>query len=288
MSDKVCEKCGLKVDGRSKKYRETSLCEKCFNERFFVCDSCGEIMYKEDRCLSRIVPKSKKWCVDCVESCKLCGKKFKRTDLLLYKGKYLCKNCKDNRIKQCPNCGREFGQKRINSKYCEACRFQIIHKKNLRNIEFDQIRYLEFGFAHLLDSSTRKLMSRLNNTCEDDPFDILFVPYYEGQFPQLVIVHESSNLFDKKSLSKVIDSCTMTEFKKGTLFFDLIHNEYPIFAKIKWNKKLNIHFWKFPLHLRAQTYGDMDYRKEYCYGDLVYEGNNYGDTSDFYIIGVLK
>ncbi len=45
------------------------------------------------------------------------------------------------------------------------------------------------------------------------------------------------------------------------------------------------YYWKTPILIRAQTYADMDFRKEWYGDDLVYEGNNYGDTSDFYIIG---
>ena len=40
-----------------------------------------------------------------------------------------------------------------------------------------------------------------------------------------------------------------------------------------------------PGHIRAQTYADMDYRKEWYAGECYYEGNNYGDTSNFYMIG---
>lgn len=40
--------------------------------------------------------------------------------------------------------------------------------------------------------------------------------------------------------------------------------------------------------LDAHTIFDEDYRKEYHRDNLVYEGNNYGDTTAFYIIGFFE
>ena len=57
--------------------------------------------------------------------------------------------------------------------------------------------------------------------------------------------------------------------------------------KIHWDKDTWLNVWAIPLHVRAVTNGDKDFRKEYEWGELVYEGNQYGDTSDFYIIGTL-
>lgn len=43
--------------------------------------------------------------------------------------------------------------------------------------------------------------------------------------------------------------------------------------------------WNVPFRVRAQTVFDMDYRKEWNGDEIVYEGNNYSDTTAFYIIG---
>ena len=58
-------------------------------------------------------------------------------------------------------------------------------------------------------------------------------------------------------------------------------------AKTTWSDGRVFNLWDYPYNLRAVTNFDMDYRKEFVYGDLRYEGNNYGDTSDFYIVGSL-
>lgn len=41
------------------------------------------------------------------------------------------------------------------------------------------------------------------------------------------------------------------------------------------------------MRLYAQANYDMDYRKEWEYGSLMYLGNEYGDTSTFYFVGQL-
>jgi len=50
----------------------------------------------------------------------------------------------------------------------------------------------------------------------------------------------------------------------------------------------NLKLWETPYILEAQTDYDKDYRKEWKNGYLEYEGNEYGDTSEFYIIGCLE
>lgn len=75
---------------------------------------------------------------------------------------------------------------------------------------------------------------------------------------------------------------TATEFK--TSYKDLQDQELSdtiVTIKNGWKVKLLLK----PFAFNAQTFYDMDYRKEWNNGDLVYEGNNYGDTTKFYIVG---
>jgi len=58
-----------------------------------------------------------------------------------------------------------------------------------------------------------------------------------------------------------------------------------VLHRIDYDEKHVLEIWTKPGHIRAQTYADMDYRKEWYAGECYYEGNNYGDTSNFYMIG---
>ena len=79
----------------------------------------------------------------------------------------------------------------------------------------------------------------------------------------------------------------MTEFKrkKGFSFISEL-KQLDNDALLKIDKgKFELCIWKEPILIRAQTYEDMDFRKEWSGGYLVYDGNNFGDTSKFYMIG---
>lgn len=56
-------------------------------------------------------------------------------------------------------------------------------------------------------------------------------------------------------------------------------------CKLKSGKSMII--YDQPVILEGQTYDDMDFRKEWHFGYLEYEGNNYGDTSTFYFVGEI-
>lgn len=77
---------------------------------------------------------------------------------------------------------------------------------------------------------------------------------------------------------------TITEFKQNSRHI----LEMPsIKRKISLQSGKRASLFIRPIVLNAQTYDDMDYRKEWQNGELVYEGNNYGDTTLFYIVGVI-
>lgn len=57
--------------------------------------------------------------------------------------------------------------------------------------------------------------------------------------------------------------------------------------KIMLSNGKALKLWERPYILKATTNYDKDFRKEWQDGDLVYEGNNWGDTTNFYIVGCL-
>lgn len=85
----------------------------------------------------------------------------------------------------------------------------------------------------------------------------------------------------------VLSSYTATEFKQvGRIDKNFIKiGKRQRKCKLK-NGKLMV-IYDQPIMLFGQTYDDMDYRKEWHYGLLEYEGNNYGDTSTFYFVGEI-
>lgn len=85
----------------------------------------------------------------------------------------------------------------------------------------------------------------------------------------------------------VYASLTATEFKKTGRLNDkpLNNNLNDMLVLIKGGKKVRL--FDSPIKLCAQTYDDMNYGNECYFGDIVFEGNNYGDTSSFYFVGEI-
>lgn len=80
---------------------------------------------------------------------------------------------------------------------------------------------------------------------------------------------------------------TFTELKKQGLLFWRSKCACEVFSKITLSNGESLKLWKTPYLLHAVTNYDKDFRKEWVDGFLEYEGNEYGDTSTFYIIGCI-
>ena len=78
-----------------------------------------------------------------------------------------------------------------------------------------------------------------------------------------------------------------SEFKKRSRVYYGEFNNEPSETTIKLKNDKKIHLYDNPIELCGQTYDDMNYGNESYYGELEYEGNNYGDTSTFYFVGEL-
>lgn len=139
-----------------------------------------------------------------------------------------------------------------------------------------------YGFQ-LKKIKTTPLMSRLNYTCskESQYIDSLIINMGGAC---IVVIHGLP--YEYSSIADQGGSWTMTELKSSYINFKYMDEERGE-RKVHWDENTWLNVWAVPLHIRAVTDGDKDFRKEYEWGELVYEGNQYGDTSDFYVIGTL-
>ena len=150
---------------------------------------------------------------------------------------------------------------------------------NLASKSNERLSYYE-----LKGMTTTLLMSRLNHTCQNENFFIDYLLLNIGSV-DIVVIHSLPDKYG--SIVRKGGSWTMTFLKKyGYRALEKMDEDRAI-RKVHWNENLWLDLWAIPLHLRAVTDGDKNFRKEWVYGELVYEGNQYGDTSDFYIIGTL-
>ena len=141
-----------------------------------------------------------------------------------------------------------------------------------------------YGFR-LKKIKTTPLMSRLNHTANDESQNIDSLIICTGMV-SLVVIYDLP--YKYASIAEECGSWTMTELKRSSGFSFSCMNDDRCKRKMHWDNDTWLNVWAIPLQIRAVTNGDKDYRKEYMWGDLVYEGNQYGDTSNFYIIGTLE
>lgn len=158
-----------------------------------------------------------------------------------------------------------------------------------RSLNIEIISAYQLGKSKTVPIMTRLRMSPQIHISEQPhkliKTDVLLIEV--GAKSLVVISKLDKHIFPVHLLPSADGGATITCFKREDIAYTLTFNEYATIAKIKWSPDKTLNLWKNPYALYAQTEFDKDYRKEWIGGELVYEGNNYGDTSDFLIIGVL-
>lgn len=141
-------------------------------------------------------------------------------------------------------------------------------------------------FTRLKHISTRELMGRLRHSYGENPennalspIDVLFIDNITEEY---VVIHKlPSEFFDLPQYG-----CTMTRLKQKGVHF-LRNGKTCKEAKVMNIENIPFHIWERPYALRAQTISDMNFGDYWEGRQLVTEGNKYGDTSCFYIVGYL-
>lgn len=125
-----------------------------------------------------------------------------------------------------------------------------------------------------------------------EPIDVLYArlrgkEYYEHidlaivyQIPREVVAALWS-----KDTPKAGNEITFTEFKKNKVSFWQDVDDVRKACRLPLDQNSVLCLWNRPYILKAATEFDKDFRKEWRNGVMVYEGNNFGDTTNFYIIG---
>ncbi len=165
---------------------------------------------------------------------------------------------------------------------------------NIGNMQFEKV-WLSSQLK-TTDIMTR-LKHRFNNdiidkTCEN-AFDVLYLILFDIKLhfsETLVVVYIPTEIIRTLNINAdtLSERITFTCFKKKhkSYWYEICDKE--CCDKIKLSNGKILKLWKSPYILEAVTNYDKNYRKEWKDGWLEYEGNEYGDTSPFYIIGSLE
>lgn len=156
-----------------------------------------------------------------------------------------------------------------------------IHKSFAENIDFDSAQIKRISFRNFKQQRSIDLMSSLAHCAQRgwEPIDFLLI---SDDFYRSFII-----CYDVPSTSHGLPQygCTLTQLKRMGTSHLLDGRTCKIGSSVfvpRFNEKF--HIWKRPYLIRAQTHNDTNYGNYYEDGYL-HEGNQYGDTSSFFILG---
>ena len=162
----------------------------------------------------------------------------------------------------------------------------------IKSVSFSHITEKVISHRQLKHSKTIDLMTPLRHndccSCIEGSIDALVVQeYLGGDF--VYIVSKNNRNFEFKSPIGICGETRMTDLKKNYVFRGVVNSLKNCDSKstvlTAGNKML--HISEKPFILNAMTDYDTNYGNIYHGEDLIEEGNLYGDTSEFYIIGYI-
>lgn len=174
----------------------------------------------------------------------------------------------------------------MNEKYYDYIQQLDLGNARVRSVGLCQ----ELRTTQLMTSLRHRFNLSIDENCKD-PFDLLYIQigrrrriygvlmaiYIPG-----AIISENREFYDS-----IKDSITFTDMKKlGYRFFGRVVDRPS--KEITLSNGRDILLFEEPYKLEASTDYDKDFRTEWEGDHISYQGNYYGDTSTFYIIGRLK
>lgn len=285
-----CEGVFEQQDCKSDSYKN-NFCKTCYKATHFICAICNNELSNDEIITSSFIYDGKPICESCAEyeffTCEVCGTWISEEVCVKVENNYMCPNCAKEQTIVCKQCGKSSIKRSDEINICYDCETLELYFDYISSLDLCKLSSYTVSFYDFRRSKTRKIMSRLRHGYGDNPvdpssmpFDVLLLDTYIGK---LVVVWKMLNRF--KFLYE--HGCTLTKLKKdGTLMLHHFTNTVKKIATLSNGE--SFHIWERPYQLRAQTVCDMDYGDRWEGRDLIYEGNKYGDTSTFYIIGHIK
>lgn len=297
---KICHFCGATFSLDKGKhfygYKDyIDVCPQCMPHQTFTCSVCGSKRLNELLVDSRYVPASKKICQECVSRCSKCGEEIDKEQTHSAFGKTFCPSCWEKDRVECPYCGDEFIPETPEQTACPDCVEMEAYVARLEKMDFLNRSYKTIN-CYSLDYIDRcDLFTRLYEHCRElegykfressePPYHFLVMSMLGYN---VVVTYLPSEVVGKVKYSRNV---TMTEFrsKKG---------RFAVHSSISEWEESSKHFLEtsagrmkilnYPILLRVQTDYDKVYGKEWNGPYDYIEIGNYGDTTKFYMIGLL-
>lgn len=258
----ICSECGCVYElpdiPDKDKYSKSSLCPSCWNERCEVCAYCHNA--------------------------------YVDTAPIHAEGYSICPNCADAHTIVCEKCGILARKERYDRQLdglCYNCETLKLYHDYLDDRNFSSQRFVRISYDELKKANSTLLMSRLRHSYGETPADVNKSPYdvlcLRVYNTILIIIYVAP----KRLIEASCGCCTMTEFRAKRFWEWLDYFSERESREISISDKYSINAWIHPYRLCAMTVSDKHYYKIFEGGEIVEEGNEYGDTSSFLIIGTL-
>lgn len=298
---KICHFCNsaFDLDKGTSIYRyegTVHVCPDCKEVETFICSECGDRRLNSNLVDSKYVPADRKVCRSCVESCVICNTSIDTAHTTKAFGKRYCPDCWRKMSVECSCCGDDFVPENTSNQLCPDCIEMEAYISRYEQIHYLSLDYKNISYYYLEQIDRCDLFTNLYRHCSDaigryglaqntdDPFYFLVMDLYPYK---LVISYLSKSVIGKVRYS---ENVTMTQFRtrKGRMEVrDAIANWADKSTHFLDTTAGKMKMLNYPILLRVQTDFDKHYGKLWNGPDDYIEIGNYGDTTDFYIIGLL-
>ncbi|MBR5513407.1 MAG: hypothetical protein IKV85_05415 [Ruminococcus sp.] len=301
---KECHYCGNAFhieEGNSLYYHGDyiDICQQCIPTQTFTCSVCNDLKLNKLLVNSKYIPATKQICSDCVYVCSNCGEEVEEHQLHMYYGstygKGYCDSCWNEMSTVCRYCDNIFIPESFEQISCPDCIEMQAYINRLKELDFITRSYKEMSCYMLENINRCDLFTKLYENCEElsghkfrntgeSPYHFIVMRIINYN---VVITYLPSNVIGKVKHSLNI---TMTKFRsrKGRLDVHCTINNWDKTSEdFLMTSAGKMKILNYPILLRVQTEWDKIYGKEWN-GPYDYtEIGNYGDTTKFYIIGLL-
>lgn len=276
------------------------VCSDCAQE-YIVCPQCKERYYFPDRkCDFPKVPDTNMLCPSCLDDllvpCDQCHEAYLPESIIAVDGYHICHGCAEGNVVSCAECGKTelkagpCSPKDREKGLCQECSIRVRYREwgaaMGAYIVSNGSAKLKIPFSYFKRVELLTIMNRLSG-CKEPHIDFMLISLKNCD---LVIVYENSL---PEEIKKYISNSrkgnrTMTEFKRSREYTWCEVERERTASALEIDQTSGFYLWKHPYCLRAQTDRVKNYRKEWHGEYLEYEGNEYGDTENFYIVGSLR
>ena len=300
-STKVCNLCRSPFDigtGATffRRSESINVCPSCLKENTFRCSQCGSLELVAARVASKYISSDKGICDSCVEHCVVCNEAILFNPKKIAFGKHFCPECWDKVVISCNTCGEDFYPEDGCKNQCPDCVEMEAYKKRLLSSGALERPYDHIAYYQLEYVDRCKLFTKLYRCCtqsedrlllsgETELFNYLVMDFFNKR---IVITYLPEEI---KGNVRFSEDVTMTEFrsKKGRIgVLEAIRNWCDSSADCMNTTAGRMKILNYPVRLRVQTSYDKVYGKQWNGPNDYIEIGNYGDTTEFYVVGILE